>query len=165
MCPPASQAWRLPGAFAGNRLCWPEPGPVMGQAGKEAGPRHTQAPTLSSGPADCPWPGVLTTWRIGKWTACTQVLHVCGGMRSPLALALQRIEGHGGSAKVGTGWTKGFTASRGRGRVFPLRMVSQGGFMAYKMKLHSPCRGMPHIWNISREVGVKATAANSMDDV
>ncbi|MBK9573282.1 MAG: hypothetical protein IPO43_11360 [Rhodoferax sp.] len=37
--------------------------------------------------------------------------------------------------------------------------------MAYKMKLHMPCRGMPHIWNISREVGVKGTAANNMDDV
>ena len=37
--------------------------------------------------------------------------------------------------------------------------------MAYKMKLHSPCRGMPHIWNISREVGVLVTAANTIDDV
>lgn len=37
--------------------------------------------------------------------------------------------------------------------------------MAYKMKLHSPHEGMPHIWNISREVGVRGEAANCVDDV
>ncbi|HXH85304.1 MAG TPA: hypothetical protein VNI35_00675 [Nitrospira sp.] len=37
--------------------------------------------------------------------------------------------------------------------------------MAYKMKLNVPCQGMPHIWNISGDVGVTGECRNATDDV
>lgn len=37
--------------------------------------------------------------------------------------------------------------------------------MAYRMKLNVPFKGMTHIWNVSRPVGVIAPAANMADDV
>jgi hypothetical protein len=37
--------------------------------------------------------------------------------------------------------------------------------VAYKMKLNAPYQGMAHIWNISRHVGIFASAANMADDV
>lgn len=37
--------------------------------------------------------------------------------------------------------------------------------MAWKMKLYAPFQGMPHIWNVSRHVGVNDDCPNAMDDV
>ena len=37
--------------------------------------------------------------------------------------------------------------------------------MAWKMKLYAPYQGMPHIWNISRHVGVTDDSPNATDDV
>ena len=47
--------------------------------------------------------------------------------------------------------------------VFPPR--DEGESMAYKMKLNMPYQGMPHIWNISRHVGVRDPAENLSNDV
>jgi hypothetical protein len=37
--------------------------------------------------------------------------------------------------------------------------------MAYKMKLATPYKGMPFIWNISQKVGVRDSCENLRDDV
>lgn len=37
--------------------------------------------------------------------------------------------------------------------------------MAYRMKLNAPYQGMPHIWNISKIVGVTGDCPNAADDV
>lgn len=37
--------------------------------------------------------------------------------------------------------------------------------MAYQMKLNTPYKGMPHIWNLSATIGPLATAINNPDDI
>jgi hypothetical protein len=46
-----------------------------------------------------------------------------------------------------------------------LTRQQENHFMAYMMRLNTPYKGMPHVWNLSGTIGPQASATNHPDDI